>query len=275
MGEEGKGRFQPGHDLEAAPGADALLFAFAGDRLVVAGDPPLPAAPAELGALAEQAIYIGTLDGRPCFSVPLDPDTVLPGTLAAAGLRDLFGRLQPDLHGAAGRAYQLAEWYRSHAFCGRCGSPTRPVAHERARACDGCGALYYPRINPAVIFRVDRGRQTLLARNASFRGPFFSVLAGFVEPGETLEETVVRETREEVGLEVGAVRYFGSQSWPFPSQLMVGFVAQWRSGELDFRDSEIAEARWFEPGDDLPNLPGPFSISRRLIDDFLGDAAQR
>lgn len=261
--------FEPGHDLDAVPGEDALLFAFAGDRLLVAGDPPLPAGMEALGSLAENAIYIGRLDGRPCFSVPLDPDTALPGSVAAAGLRELFGRLEPPVHGAAGRAYQLAEWYRSHAFCGRCGHPTKPVAHERARACDACGAQYYPRINPAVIFRIDRGDQTLLARNASFRGPFFSVLAGFVEPGETLEETVVRETREEVGLEVGDVRYFGSQSWPFPSQLMVGFIAEWRGGDINLTDSELAEARWFRRGDELPHLPGPFSISRRLIDDFF------
>jgi NAD+ diphosphatase len=263
-------RFQPGHDLEATPGEDAILFAFAGDRLLVAGDPPLPASMEHLGDLAGSALYIGMLDGRPCFSIPLDASTVVPDGLSPFGLRELFGRLDPHMHGAAGRAYQLAEWYRSHAFCGRCGHPTKPSAQERARTCESCGQHYFPRINPAVIFRVDRDDATLLARNASFRGPFFSVLAGFVEPGETLEETVVRETHEEAGLEVGAVRYFGSQSWPFPSQLMVGFVAEWKSGEIDLRDSELAEARWFRRGDELPGIPGRFSISRRLIDDFFG-----
>lgn len=265
-------RFQPGHDIEAVPGPDALLFAFAGDRLLVVGDPPLPASVQQLGELAGSAIFIGTLDGRPAFAVPLEPDLAPPAGLEPANLRALFGRLDPDLHAAAGRAYQLAEWYRTHAFCGRCGHATRPVGHERARVCDNCGASYFPRINPAVIFRVDRGDATLLARNANFRGPFFSVLAGFVEPGETLEETVARETREETGLEVGAVRYFGSQSWPFPSQLMVGFVAEWAGGEIDLRDSELAEARWFRRGDQLPEVPGPFSISRQLIDDFFRQA---
>lgn len=262
--------FQPGHDLDAVPGEDAILFAFAGDRLLVVGDPPLPPTLDHLGELGATALYIGTLDGRPCFAIPLDPEAVIPDGLVTAGLRELFGQFEHSLHSAAGRAYQLAEWYRMHAFCGRCGHPTEPVAHERARRCDACGAHYYPRINPAVIFRVDRDDATLLARNASFRGPFMSVLAGFVEPGEALEETVARETREEVGLEVGAVRYFGSQSWPFPSQLMVGFIAEWAGGEIDLRDSELSEARWFRRGDELPNLPGPFSISRRLIDDFFG-----
>ena len=265
--------FETGHDLDASPSAGAILFAFAGDRLLVAGDPPRPPSLEQLGSLASPALYIGTLDGRPSFAIPLDPSTAVPDGLSAMGLRELFGRLDPGLLAAAGRAYQLAEWYRTHAFCGRCGHPTRPVGHERARVCDACGASYYPRINPAVIFRVDRDDATLLARNASFRGPFFSVLAGFVEPGETLEETVARETREETGLEVDRVRYFGSQSWPFPSQLMVGFVADWASGEIDLRDSELAEARWFRRGDELPGLPGPFSISRRLIDDFFEGSA--
>ena len=260
-------RFQPGIDPSAVPGPDALLFAFAGDRLLVVADSP--AGVDHLGELASTALYIGRLEGRPCFAVPVDERSAVPEGVVPAGLRELFGRLEPPLHGVAGRAFQLIEWYRSHAFCGRCGHPTRPVEDERSRACEACGAAYFPRINPAVIMRIEREGRMLLARNRNFRGPFFSVLAGFVEPGESLEETVVREVEEEVGLEVTGVRYFGSQSWPFPSQLMVGFVATAGPGEIDLRDSEIEEARWVAPGDALPPLPGPFSISRRLIDDFL------
>jgi NAD+ diphosphatase len=259
--------FQPGIDLAATPGPDALLFAFAGDRLLVVAD--APAGVDHLGELAATALYIGTLEGRPCFAVPVAEGTAVPECVSPAGLRELFGRLDPRLHGVAGRAFQLVEWYRAHAFCGRCGHPTRPVDSERARACEACGATYFPRINPAVIMRVERDGRMLLARNRSFRGPFFSVLAGFVEPGESLEETVAREVEEEVGLEVAGIRYFGSQSWPFPSQLMVGFVATAAPGEVDLRDSELEAARWFAAGDELPPLPGPFSISRRLIDDFL------
>jgi NAD+ diphosphatase len=266
-------RFQPGIDLTAVPGPDALLFAFAGDRLLVVADSPAGAD--HLGELASNALYIGRLDGRPCFAVAVDEASAVPAGVVPAGLRELFGRLEPPLHGVAGRAFQMVEWYRSHAFCGRCGHPTRPVDHERARACEACGATYFPRINPAVIMRIQREGRMLLARNRSFRGPFFSVLAGFVEPGESLEETVAREVEEEVGLEVTDVRYFGSQSWPFPSQLMVGFVATAAPGEIDLRDSEIEEARWFAPGDELPPLPGPFSISRRLIDDFLEREPQK
>ncbi|TMF86913.1 MAG: NAD(+) diphosphatase [Chloroflexi bacterium] len=256
--------FQPGIDPSATPGPEALLFAFSGDRLLVVAD--APAGVEHLGELAATALFIGHLDGRPVFTVSVD---AVPEGVAHAGLRELFGRLDPQLHGVAGRAYQLVEWYRSHAFCGRCGHPTHPVDSERARACEACGASYFPRINPAVIMRVQRRGRMLLARNRNFRGPFFSVLAGFVEPGEALEETVAREVEEEVGLEVTRVRYFGSQSWPFPSQLMIGFVATAGPGQIDLRDSEIEEARWFAPGDELPPLPGPFSISRRLIDDFL------
>ncbi|HEX6349432.1 MAG TPA: NAD(+) diphosphatase [Candidatus Dormibacteraeota bacterium] len=256
--------FRPGIDPAATPGPDALLFAFTGDRLLVVAD--APAGLEHLGELEVPALFIGHLDGRPVFAVSVD---TVPEGVAPAGLRELFGRLDPQLHGVAGRAYQLVEWYRSHAFCGRCGHPTHPVDHERARACEACGASYFPRINPAVIMRVQRRGRMLLARNRTFRGPFFSVLAGFVEPGESLEETVAREVEEEVGLEVTRVRYFGSQSWPFPSQLMIGFVATAGRGRIDLRDSEIEEAHWFAPGDELPPLPGPFSISRRLIDDFL------
>jgi len=262
------GSFRPEIDPSATPGPDALLFAFAGDRLLLVAD--APARLAHLGELAGTALYIGRLDGVPCFAVPVDDGSALPDGVVPAGLRELFGRLEPAVHGVAGRAFQLVEWYRSHAFCGRCGHPTRPVAHERARACEACGAQYFPRISPAVIMRVERAGRMLLARNSAFRGPFYSVLAGFVEPGESLEETVAREVEEEVGLEVTQVRYFGSQSWPFPSQLMVGFVATAGPGEIDLRDSELADARWFARGEGLPPLPGPFSISRRLIDDFLG-----
>src|SRR5207302_11042060 len=155
--------------------------------------------------------------------------------------------------GVAGRAFQTVEWYLSHAYCGRCGTPTELVAKAHARGCPKCRATYFPRLNPAVIMLVGREGRMLLARNKLFRGPFYSCLAGFVEPGESLEEAVAREVEEEVGLQVEGTTYVASQPWPFPSQLMIGFTAQSRPGKIRVQDSEIVDAGWYGPVD-LPEL---------------------
>jgi NAD+ diphosphatase len=139
---------------------------------------------------------------------------------------------------------------------------------ERARRCPRCGFMSFPRLSPAVIMRIDRDDRILLARNVSFAQGFFSVLAGFVEPGESLEEAVVREVHEEVGLELTDIRYFGSQPWPFPHQLMIGFTARYAGGEIQIEPTELAEAGWYGR-DALPALPGKISISRRLIDAWI------
>jgi NAD+ diphosphatase len=259
--------FEPGVDHAARPGPRALLFAFAGDRLAVRVDGERVVIPTGAELAGDPAVFFGRLDGNDCFAVAMDAADP-PAGLQLSGLRELFGRLDASLHGVAGRAFQVVEWYRSHAFCGRCGAPTELAEGERARACPNCGALYFPRINPAVIFLVERGDRMLLARSRSFRGPFYSVLAGFVEPGESLEETIRREAREEVGLELRDIRYFGSQPWPFPSQLMIGFTAHHADGDIRLQDSEIVDAGWYG-SHDLPELPGRFSIARRLIEDFL------
>jgi NAD+ diphosphatase len=249
------------------------VFAFFDGRLLVRriGERAEPATYREVEAsLAGAAahIYLGKLDGRPCFALQLANEPALPDGFVLTGLRDLFGRLEEPIHGVAGRAFQIIEWYLSHAFCGRCGTPTELVASERARGCPKCGATYFPRINPAVIMLVEREGRMLLARNKLFRGPFYSCIAGFVEPGESLEEAVAREVLEEVGVEIEGTAYVASQPWPFPSQLMIGFNARYRSGEIRVQDSEIVDAGWFSP-DQLPQLPGRFSLARRLIDGFL------
>jgi NAD+ diphosphatase len=260
-------------DLEAEPTDSALVFAFHEGRLLVRREDDRAGAVryGEVAALAAEAtarIYLGRLDGRPCFAMVLATEPETPPGFDFSGLRELFGRLDEPIHGLAGRAFQIVEWYLHHAYCGRCGTPTELVARERARGCPKCGATYFPRINPAVIMLVEREGRMLLARNKLFRGPFYSCLAGFVEPGEALEEAVAREVLEEVGIEIEGISYFASQPWPFPSQLMVGFTARYRSGEIKVEDSEILDAAWFEPVD-LPQLPGRFSLARHLIDDFL------
>jgi NAD+ diphosphatase len=176
--------------------------------------------------------------------------------------------MEDDFFRVALTAGHMVEWDRTSRFCGRCGARLGLHGHERAKACPECGLLVFPRISPAVIVAVERDNRILLARSAHFPERLFSVLAGFVEPGESLEETVLREVREEVGILVKDIRYFGSQPWPFPDSLMLGFTARHAKGELCIDNREIVEARWFAP-DELPAIPPKVSIARRLIDRFL------
>jgi NAD+ diphosphatase len=213
--------------------------------------------------------YLGTLGGDPCFSGELAEPAELEGT-AYHPLRPLLGSLPEDLFSLAGRAYQIMDWDRTHQYCGRCGRPTEPLEGERARSCPACGIPFYPRVTPAVIVAVGRGRTILLAHARRFPSVFHSVLAGFVEPGETFEECVHREIMEEVGIRVENVRYFGSQPWPFPHTLMVGFTAEYAGGNLVLQESEIVDAGWYGSEEAaLLRIPGPGTIARQLIDDFL------
>ncbi len=187
--------------------------------------------------------------------------------------RGVIGALpEPEWLGAA-RAMSFVNWRTSTRFCGRCGAPNGDKADELARLCPACGALSFPRLSPAVLAVVRRGQRVLLARNAANKTGAWSILAGFVEPGETLESCVRREVLEEVSVEVEPRGYLGSQPWPFPDQLMIGMTAAWRSGELKPDGVEIAEAGWFGP-DDHPPLPMIGSLSRRLIDAAFAEISQ-
>jgi len=190
---------------------------------------------------------------------------VAPAGCRFAGLRALFLRLPEPLLAIAARAAQVVEWDRTHRYCGRCGHPTRDKDGERAKQCSACGYVAYPRVSPAMMVLVTRAREVLLARANRFPGAMYSALAGFVEPGETIEDCVHREVREEVGIEVTDLTYFASQSWSFPHSLMIAYTAHYAGGELRPDPAEIADARWFSP-DALPDLPSPLSIARRLID---------
>jgi NAD+ diphosphatase len=168
----------------------------------------------------------------------------------------------------AGRGVQLLDWARTHRWCGRCGTPTEVAPGERARRCPACGLVVFPRLAPVVIMLVTRGDECLLARGVNFPGRTFSCVAGFVEPGESLEDAVRREVLEEVGVQLGEIRYRASQPWPFPHSLMIGFEAEWAGGEIVCQPSEIAEAGWFR-WDALPELPGRIAIARWLIDAWV------
>lgn len=256
-----------------APDDTALWFFFRNGRMMtvpVDGTHRPPTAVDLDGAAVHRgaAVFLGRLDGRCCFAAQWPEGRPVPEGMALNDLRALFDVLDQRFLQPAGLANQLILWHDNHRFCGRCGRPTEDKPDERAKQCTGCGLINYPRLSPAVIVAVIRGDRILLARNKRFRAPFFSVLAGFVEPGETLEDCIHREVLEEVGIRVGRLRYFGSQPWPFPDSLMVGFTAEYRGGDISVDNSEIVEAGWFTR-DDLPRVPPAFSIAGSLIARFV------
>lgn len=240
---------------------DSLWFHVQGDSVWVTENPRRG---------DEDLHFVGMLGTTACWAVDC-PDGAPPHEDAAfVNLFQLYGRLPEVQWHVAGRAVQLVQWARTHRYCGRCGGPTSPAAGERAMRCPACGLLAFPRLAPAVITLVTRGDEALLARGVSFRAPMYSCLAGFVEPGETLEQAVRREVREEVGIEVGNLRYLGSQPWPFPHSLMIGFFAEWAGGEIEVDPREIVDAAWYR-FDALPTIPPGISIARRLIDTWVAD----
>jgi len=208
---------------------------------------------------------VGLWRGVP-YQVQLAADASLPdGEHEWFGLRALFGAVDDGLLGLASRAVQLAEWARSHRYCGVCATPMNAAAGERAFKCPSCGFTAYPRISPAMMVLIRKGDSVLLARHAQSPYQRFTALAGFLEAGESVEEAVHREVCEEVGLRVHNLKYFGSQSWPFPHSLMIAFTADYLDGEIRVDETEIAEARWFGPGDDFPDVPPGVSIATALI----------
>lgn len=216
-------------------------------------------------------IFIGTLDDRPCYAAISNGDRDMGDNLIFKGLRSLFSEIDEAEFQAAGVARQLSEWDQVHQYCGRCGALVQDKPDERAKICPICGLVIYPRISPAIITAVIKNDRILLARSHRFKGSYHSVLAGFVEIGETLEDCVRREVKEEVGIEIANIRYFGSQPWPFPNSLMIGFVADYLRGEIIVDGVEIADADWFHR-DCLPDIPGKMSIARKLIDGFVAGA---
>jgi NAD+ diphosphatase len=222
------------------------------------------------GCQALRCLYLGVLHGRQCWAAEAPADAPAPAGMSWQGLRALFSVLDDAHFALAGRALQLLDWDRTHQFCGRCGERTEPSREERVRICPACKLSAYPRVAPAVMALVRREKQLLLARGPHFPPGMYSALAGFVEPGESLEQCLAREVAEEVGVQISNTRYFASQSWPFPHSLMIAFVCDWVSGDIKLQDAEIEEANWFEVLQ-LPKLPSKISIARRLIDAVVSE----
>ncbi len=265
--------FKPDFNPNAVEPESALWFIFDKGRLLVKIKDDSCSIPdtSDLEKCKSAVIhkqYLGILDERPCFAAEFAGTPAADAELVFKDLRGLFGSMEEDLIWVAGRANQLVNWSQIHRYCGRCGKPTEDKADERAKICPECGLVNYPRLSPAIIVAVLKNDRILLGRNKRFKLPFYSVLAGFVEPGESLEECVKREIREEVGITVKNIRYFGSQPWPFPDSLMLAFVADYARGEICLDGSEIIDAAWFAK-DNLPQIPPKISIARQLIDWFV------
>lgn len=219
--------------------------------------------------ISQKPAFLNRLDDFDYWMVPVDArEGLLDGQWLS--LREQMGRIDERLFTLAGQALQLARWQREHRFCGRCASPTKPLDGQRSRWCARCDLHFYPRLSPCMIALVTRDDHCLLARHARSKREIFTALAGFVEVGERVEDTVHREIAEEVGLKVKALRYFNSQAWPFPGQLMIGFHASYDTGEIRVDGDEIQSADWWRY-DQLPAIPPPETLSGQLIAHFVAE----
>ncbi|MBD1929402.1 NAD(+) diphosphatase [Trichocoleus sp. FACHB-90] len=265
--------FIPGIAPPEVQSQPAWWFAFAGNKLLVRVEGTVSYIPnlislTEIGLVPVRSQFLGTLDDKPCYSAELPKDAVIADGMTLQGLRELYGTLDEDLYALSSRAIQIMQWDRTHQYCGQCATPTTQLPNERAKRCPKCGLVNYPRLSPAVIVLISRREEILLARASRFPAGMYGLIAGFVEPGESLEETIVREVREEVGIEVKDIRYFGSQPWPFPNSLMIGFTAIYASGDIVIDPQELEDAAWFSK-DNLPLIPPKLSIARKLLDWFV------
>lgn len=243
---------------------DELWFIFKDSKLLVVQDTGQPAQDRTMPL--QLSVYLGIFDQVHVYAGEA-LDVKEPSNTAWIDIRNLIGKLSEMLLALAGKASQLILWERTHVFCGQCGKHTTKRDLERARECKACKLLFFPKICPVVLALVQKNDEILLARPAQYAVEFYSALAGFVESGETLEQCLKREVFEEVGLVIDDLRYFGSQVWPFPNLLMIGFFCHWQSGKIRRDPTEILDVHWFRK-DNLPLLPPEYSLSRIMIDAF-------
>lgn len=264
--------FIPGLSAPESPETSHHIVISDGEILCVDGQHPWrPLTQDEFRWCGLDAIsthYLGDLAGVPVFAEEVDQEADEPQGYGFDTMWSLLTGVEQPVFYLIGRAKQVVEWHQHHRFCGSCGEETSAAPSDRSKRCNTCDIHYYPRLSPSIIVLVTKGEELLLAKNAQTKANFYSTLAGFVEPGESIEDTVHREVLEEVGIRVKNLRYFASQSWPFPNSLMLGFHAEYDSGEISIQEDEIADARWFHYTD-LPNPPAMISISGWLIDDFI------
>ena len=213
--------------------------------------------------------FLGFLNNKPCYLSELTSESKIDDGTMLTPLRNLLGRIPDSLFTVCSRSIQLSEWYKNNQFCGACGSKMQRHNSERAMFCTCNNLLIYPKISPCIIVLVTKGEELLLAHNKNFPGAFYSTLAGFIEAGESAESAIHREIYEEVKIKVKNIQYYGSQSWPFPSQLMLGYHAEYLEGDITPDGEEIDSADWFNYKK-LPQVPtGNISISGQLIESYI------
>lgn len=212
--------------------------------------------------------YLGKFDGVDSYACELDEKFETRENMEFRTLRSIVGLFDERFFNLAGKAYQMLEWSKNHKYCGRCGSLMEDKKDERAKLCPSCGLVNYPRISPAIIVAIVRDGKLLLAHNKQFAGNMYSVIAGFLDQGETFEDCVRREVWEEVGIRVKNIKYFQSQPWPFPNSLMVAFTAEYAEGEIKVDGVEIDDANWYAVGE-IPRRPTTGSVAGKLIQWFI------
>ena len=268
-----RARFTPGIKSDQPASSPSFWFIFQNEKLLVDStgndlNTISTSPPEQLGLMPIFSQFLGQYGTTSCFVAEVGESPAPPSTRQFKGLRSLFGAVDDDLFTLAGRAMQVLHWHKEHQFCGKCGTRMENRETELAKICPACCFVSFPRLSPAVIMSIIREDHILLARSPRFSPGMYSTLAGFVEPGETLEEAVKREVREEVNIRIGNISYVASQPWPFPHSIMIGFSADYVDGEIEIDDHEIEDAQWYSVRN-LPILPSKITIARLLIDNFI------
>ncbi len=268
-----KTRFSSDMRPEESVSSPSFWFIFQGEKLLVNiaennTEYLCNRSPAQLGLVPVYSQFLGRYGSTNCFVAEVRDIQVPPQSTQFKGLRSLFGVIDNDHFILAGKAMQILHWHKEHQFCGKCGTPMKNRETELAKICPACNFISFPRLSPAVIMSIIREDQILLARSPHFTPGMYSTLAGFVEPGETLEEAVKREVREEVNIQISNISYVASQPWPFPHSIMIGFSAIYAGGEIEIDNKEIEDAKWFTIRN-LPPLPSKATIARLLINNFV------
>lgn len=265
-------RYKPSVSLKSPSEDQSYWFIFKSDNILINPQShlniPLHKDLDEINLDPGRKHYLGTLFDHPCYVVEVDNETEPEEGMEFLDLHSAYDILDEDIYLLAGRAVQIMNWDKNHTFCGKCGTETITLENENAKVCPECGFTSFTRISPAIITAIIKDEKILMAKHSYGLKNRYALIAGFLEAGETLEEAVKREVMEEVGLEVKDIQYFGSQPWPFPNSLMIGFTVKYAGGNIKVDGNEIVDAKWFDASE-VSRFPSKISIASELVDWFL------